>query len=193
MTILIDQCRSPLRLSAARQSLKREEEHSQERGCTVSQSIALLEMLFFAFLHSHKRVGEVDFQRLTDLCPLYPYYHPSELSFLNTFFLLVNYKSLVFKRLRWKLWCRTFNNERRRSLLRCWTFSVRCSKFCLLQSVANPSASNLRFSRIRGAFLFIRVHLRFSSSSRSAGLRLCCARTSVKSRRVCCTANPWFR
>lgn len=70
LTILIDRCRSPLRLSAVRQSLKREEEHSQERVRTISQPIALLGMLFFAFLHSRKRVGEVDFLRLRDLFPL---------------------------------------------------------------------------------------------------------------------------
>ncbi len=70
LTILIDRCRSRLRLPAVRKGMKREEERFQERVLTMRQRIALLGMLFFAFMHSRERVGEFDLLRLRDLCPL---------------------------------------------------------------------------------------------------------------------------
>ena len=42
--------------------LKRKEEHSQERDCTLLPQKTLLGMLFFAILRSHNRVGKVDFR-----------------------------------------------------------------------------------------------------------------------------------
>ena len=113
-----------------------------------------------------------------------PCHYPSELSFLKRFFLLVNYKSLVIKRLRWKLWRWKMSNNQSRPAGKHRTpevftsmldvsrqAGIRCSvSVAFFKPLGTSSSFNPRFSlarrsaaktaRIRGAFLFIRVHSR---------------------------------
>ena len=98
--------------------------------------------------------------------------------------LLVNYKSLVIKRLRWKLWRWKMSNNQSRPAGKHRTpevftsmldvsrqAGIRCSvSVAFFKPLGTSSSFNPRFSlarrsaaktaRIRGAFLFIRVHSR---------------------------------